>query len=246
MRRRAEPAPIELIDVRKSFDGARALRGISFAAPAGAITALQGPAGAGKTVAVRLVLGLDRPDDGAVLVAGTDVSRARERRLRALRRELSVMFQGAVPFGCGLFESATAHENVAFPLRQRNPGRREGLLDGQAQDYLRRVGLADAAGEPASALADGQRKRLALARALALRAPIAVLDDFDGGMEPALVDSVCELVREEQALHPGTYLLTTRDAEVAWRMADHLVVLDQGRLARDPFDAVPQAAGVGG
>ena len=112
-------AAIELVDLVKSFGSVRALDGVNLAVPQGAITVLLGPSGAGKTVTVKHILGLIQPSAGTVIVEGKDLAELTETELYELRRGMSAVLQGTLPFTCGLFYSLNVYENVAFALRAR-------------------------------------------------------------------------------------------------------------------------------
>jgi phospholipid/cholesterol/gamma-HCH transport system ATP-binding protein len=211
---------VEFVDAGKRG----AFTGLSFGAVPGTVTAVVGETGSGKTLALRMVCGLDRPDVGAVLVGGVDVSEARGRHLKRLRRGMSVMLQGGDENGGALFENVSVRENLAFGMRAAGhvAARR---IDGTAHMYLERLSLGHVAHARPAELTQSERKRVALARALALRAPLVVLDDFDGSLPVGARDAVCDLVREELEDRLATYLVATRDAESARRVADACITL---------------------
>ena len=161
----------ELIDVHKRAGASRALRDVNIGVPSGDVTVLHGGARAGKTAVVRLLAGLDRADHGAVLVGGKAVSGASGRALRRLQRSMAVMLQGGESDSCGLFDSATIFENLAFPLRESGhvAARR---VDDLVLDYLGRAGVGHLANERPPVLSPAMRKRVALVRALAMHAPL--------------------------------------------------------------------------
>src|SRR5207244_2937145 len=138
------PAAIDLKGVIKRFGKERVLDGVDFEAPTGGITVLLGPSGAGKTVTIKHVLGLFRPTSGFVRVEGRNLSELDDDELNELRRRMSAVLQGTLPFSCGLFFSLDVFENVAFPLRERNRWSEE-RIEEVTMARLGEVGMRDQA-----------------------------------------------------------------------------------------------------
>ena len=237
----AQPAPIELRNVDKRIGGKAVLEGVSFTVPRGRLTVLIGPSGAGKTVSIKHIVGLTHPTRGTVRVEGTDLARASDEELNALRREMAVVLQGVLPFTCGLFYSLSVYENVAFPLRERTRWP-EDRIDRVTMDHLAMVGLRDRAAAMPDQLSAGMTKRVALARALALEARIVIIDDFDSGIDGVRLALLTELIHDAQRRTGATYLVTTHDMNAARTLADHAVVINSGRIvaqgpAREVLDS---------
>jgi phospholipid/cholesterol/gamma-HCH transport system ATP-binding protein len=224
------PAPIELERVVKSFGSDRVLDRVSLSVPRGAITVLLGPSGAGKTVTIKHILGLLQPSSGSVRVEGRDLSAIPESELYALRRRMSVVLQGALPFTCGLFFSLNVYENVASPLRERNPRWAEERIHSVTMESLGLVGLRERAGSMPEHLSAGMCKRAALARAFALDSPLVIIDDFDSGIDGVRLGLLCELIQDAQQRSGATYLVTTHDMTAARTLADHAAVIHEGRI----------------
>jgi phospholipid/cholesterol/gamma-HCH transport system ATP-binding protein len=222
---------IELVDVVKKLGSERVLKGVDLSVPEGAITVLLGPSGAGKTVTISHVFGLIQPTSGVVRVEGKDLAELSEDELYALRRRMSAVLQGTLPFTCGLFYSLNVYENVAFALRARNARWPEEQVHRVTMDHLGMVGLRDRAGDMPDVLSAGMSKRVALARALALEARIVVIDDFDSGIDGVRLALLCELIRDMQRRTGGTYLVTTHDMAAARELAHHVAVIHDGRIA---------------
>jgi phospholipid/cholesterol/gamma-HCH transport system ATP-binding protein len=222
-------AAIELEGVVKDFGSERVLDGVDLAVPAGAITVLLGPSGAGKTVTIKHILGLVEPTAGIVRVDGKDLSAISERELYDVRRGMSVVLQGALPFTCGLFYSLSVFENVAYGLRERTHWSDE-RIDRMTRDALRMVGLLDHADRMPDDLSGGETKRTALARALVLESGIFIVDDLDAGLDSVRLSLLCELIRDTQEDTDATVLVTTHDMTVARDLADHLAVIHEGRI----------------
>jgi phospholipid/cholesterol/gamma-HCH transport system ATP-binding protein len=229
----SEPgAAIELHDLVKEFGRKRVLDGLSLTIPAGAITVLLGPSGAGKTVTISHILGLIQPSAGTVRVEGRDLATISEPQLYELRRGMSVVLQGSLPFTCGLFFSLNVYENVAFALRQRKDWP-EDRVHSETMTHLGMVGLRDRAAAMPDQLSAGMCKRVAVARALALEARIVIIDDFDSGIDGVRLGLLSEMIVDVQREAGSTFLVTTHNMHAARRLADRVAVLHQGRIAAD-------------
>jgi ABC-type transporter Mla maintaining outer membrane lipid asymmetry ATPase subunit MlaF len=229
MRQRAQkpdrmPWAVELVEVHRR----PLLRGVSFGAPAGAITAVTGGAEHTGALIFRMVLGLEAPEAGAVLVRGADISRAGESERIRITRGLGAVFAGE---DFGLFGTDTVRENVATAVRHvgRTGRRREGQAVAAALD---RLDLAAVAGEQPSVLPLAARRRLAFARALAQRAPLVVVDAFDAGTSDDEAMQLASLLREDRDERGASAVLIVADAGLAARVADHVVDLGARDAAR--------------
>lgn len=233
----AEPA-IELSKVVKKFGSETVLDNVEMKVPAGAITVLLGPSGAGKTVTIKHILGLIRPNRGFVRVEGRNLSAMTDDELNEVRRGMSAVLQGTLPFSCGLFFSLDVFENVAFPLRERYRWSEE-RIEEVTLARLGEVGLREQARLMPEQLSSGMAKRVALARALALEASIVIIDDFDSGIDGVRLALLSELIRDTQRATGATYLLSTHDMTAARRLADHVAIIHEGRVvANGPADEV--------
>ena len=221
---------IELLGVVKDFGRTRVLRGVDLAVPAGEITVLLGPSGAGKTVTISHVVGLIHPTAGRVLVEGRDLARISEQQLNELRQGMSVVLQGTLPFTCGLFYSLSVYENVAFALRQRKRWSEE-LIRETTMTHLGMVGLRDVAELMPAQLSAGMTKRVAIARALALEARIVIIDDFDSGIDGVRLGLLCEVLSDVQRETGATFLVSTHNMRAARSLADNVAVIHEGTIA---------------
>jgi phospholipid/cholesterol/gamma-HCH transport system ATP-binding protein len=225
-------AAVELERVVKKLGGKRVLDKVDLTVPAGQVSVLLGPSGAGKTVTVKHVVGLMEPSSGRVRVEGKDLGEISEEELYALRRRMGVVLQGTLPFTCGLFFSLTVHDNVAYALKQRKRWSDERIHEVSMQ-HLQMVGLADRAGAMPADLSAGMTKRVALARALALEARIVIIDDFDSGLDGVRLALLTELIQDAQRSTGATYLVTTHDMGAARKLADHAAVIHDGRIVAE-------------
>ncbi|HWF53120.1 MAG TPA: ATP-binding cassette domain-containing protein [Solirubrobacteraceae bacterium] len=215
---------IESRDLCKRFGGHRVLDRVDLRIPEGVICALMGPSGTGKSVLIKHVLGLLKPDSGEVLVRGKSLNRMTHAEVIAMRRDIGVMFQDGA-----LFSSMTVFENVAFPLRQHtNYTDRE--VREIVMDHLTKVGLAHAVDRYPAELSGGMKKRAGLARGLALDPGIVLADEPDSGLDPVRTALLGELLKERHAELGGTVVVITHNVMLAKRVADHVSVLWRGKV----------------
>ncbi|HXG16563.1 MAG TPA: ABC transporter ATP-binding protein [Calidithermus sp.] len=220
------PALVEVIEVVKAFDGHQVLRGLTFTARKGEILVVMGGSGSGKTVLLRLIAGLLRPDRGQVRVFGRNIERLGEEELLPIRRRMGYVFQGAA-----LFDSLTVYDNVAYPLREHTR-LAEAEIRARVLQSLNRVGLDEGVLplRPAE-LSGGMRKRVGIARALVGQPEIMLFDEPTAGLDPTNARLVAELIREVQAGVCDTSLVVTHDLELTRTVADRVAVLMDGRFA---------------
>jgi phospholipid/cholesterol/gamma-HCH transport system ATP-binding protein len=231
-------AAIQLTGVVKRFGGTEVLHGIDLTVPAGEITVLLGPSGAGKTVTISHIVGLINPDRGWVHVEGQDLARISDTELNAVRQRMAVVLQGTLPFTCGLFFSINVYENVAFALRQRHHWS-EPRVHEATMTYLEMVGLRDRAELMPDQLSAGMAKRVAIARALALEAKIVIVDDFDSGIDGVRLSLLCEMLADAQRETGATFLVSTHNMSAARKLADNVAVISDGRVvSAGPADQV--------
>ena len=217
---------VEAIDVQKNFDTVEVLRGVSFAMSKGETLVVMGGSGTGKTVLLRLIAGLIRPDAGRIRVFGRNIEQLTEEELLPIRRRMGYVFQGAA-----LFDSLSVRENVAYPLREhtRLDGRE---IEARVVGNLRQVGLGpEVLSLLPAELSGGMRKRVGIARALAVEPEVLLFDEPTAGLDPTNSKLVAELI---QQLHGGvcdTAIVVTHDLELAKTVADRVAVLIDGRFA---------------
>jgi phospholipid/cholesterol/gamma-HCH transport system ATP-binding protein len=196
------------------------LRDVSLDVPAGETLALIGESGCGKTVLLKCLVGLLRPNEGEVWFDGHNLAELGQRDLTQLRTRLGFVFQGAA-----LFDSMTVAQNVAFPLRQhtrRSPQEVEEIV----RERLAEVGLPDNVipKKPAE-LSGGMRKRVGLARALVMDPELVLYDEPTTGLDPVMSDVINELILRTRKRHPVTSIVVTHDMRTAQKVADRIVML---------------------
>lgn len=231
--RQPAPTAIEFVDVHKSFEGNVVLDGMSMCLPKGEISMILGPSGTGKSVCMKHIVGLMRPDRGDVLVHGTSIPSLGRRELLEMRRRFGVLFQDGALFG-----SLTLYDNVAYPLRIHTDKTAD-EIEHIVMRRLAEVGLESARHTLPSELSGGMRKRAGFARALVLEPEILLFDEPDSGLDPVRTALLCELIDEIHEQNGGTYVIVSHDILSARRIARHIAVMWEGRLVADgPADEV--------
>jgi phospholipid/cholesterol/gamma-HCH transport system ATP-binding protein len=228
---------IQVEALTKSFGMQRVLRGVNLTVPTGAITIIIGRSGGGKSVLLKHLIGLLRPDAGRVLVDGQDVTRLNGAALDRVRRRYGVVFQGGA-----LFDSLTCGENVAFPLREklRLPRRQVGE---RVEAALAQVGLEGAAAKYPAEISGGMRKRVAIARALVTEPEIIFFDEPTTGLDPILVNTIHRLIADLHGRHKFTALIVSHEIPEIFDIADRVAMLGEGRIVEEgPPDAVRASA----
>ncbi len=216
---------IEVRDIVTRLSGALIHDGVSLAVPRGEVMALIGGSGTGKSVLLKEIIGLIRPQSGSVRLFGEDVWRASETELMALRRRFGVLFQDGA-----LFSSLTVEQNVAAPLREHTTLSPKNCLE-LARLKIALAGLPASAGSKMpSELSGGMRKRAALARALALDPELLFLDEPTSGLDPISARAFDRLIRLLSDSLGLTVFLVTHDLDTLLTMVDRIVVLSRGKV----------------
>jgi phospholipid/cholesterol/gamma-HCH transport system ATP-binding protein len=219
----AGPSPgIRIEALWKRFGGQEVLRGVSLDVAPGEMMVVIGRSGGGKSVLLRHLLGLVRPDAGRVLIDGQDVTGLRGRALDAVRQRFGVVFQGGA-----LFDSLTVLENVAFPVREKRRLPRE-VARARAREALAQVGLDEMGHKYPAEVSGGMRKRVAIARALVTEPQVVFLDEPTTGLDPVLVNSIHHLVVTLQRKFGFTAVMVSHEIPEVFRVAHRVAVLHEG------------------
>ena len=216
---------IEIKDVYKSFNGQQVLRGADLLIPRSKITVIIGPSGCGKTVLLRHNIGLLKPDRGKVIVDGVDLSKLKRAELNEFRKRFGMLFQSAA-----LFDSLTVFENVAFPLREHKLLSDEDKIEKIVHEKLKLVGLEGAGDKMPSELSGGMKKRVGLARAIVLEPQILLYDEPVTGLDPIMSVAIDNLILSMQQALKITSVVISHDIESAFRVADQIAMIDEGRI----------------
>jgi len=215
---------IKIKDLKKSFDGHEVLKGISFEVGKGEVFALVGGSGGGKSVLLKHVAGLMKPDGGSVTVDGLEIGTAGNVALQSFRERLGFLFQGGA-----LFASLTVFDNVAFPLREQTQ-LSEGLIQNLVMMKLQAVGLRNASQLMPSELSGGMARRVALARSMALEPSIIMYDEPFTGQDPISMGVLVKLIRELTDAMGVTSVVVSHDVAEVMSIADHVVILSAGEV----------------
>jgi phospholipid/cholesterol/gamma-HCH transport system ATP-binding protein len=218
---------IELRSVHKSFARHVVLNGISLCVEEGQSLVIIGASGSGKSVMLKHMVGLLRPDRGEVWFDGGRIDKLREKGLQEIRKSFGFLFQMGA-----LFDSLTVHDNIAFPIREHTR-LDDNEIDRIVREKLSLVGLPDAGPKHPAELSGGQRKRIALARAIALGPRVILYDEPTTGLDPVRADVINELILKLQRELSVTSIVVTHDMNSAFKVADRIVMLHDGKCVFD-------------
>ena len=220
----AGTAAVRLEGVTKTFGSRTVLDDVTFEVRPGSGFIILGRSGTGKSVTLRHIVRLVKPDHGRVFVQGEEISALEGAALSRVRRRIGFLFQNAA-----LFDSISVGENVAFPLR-RHTDLRDREIKERAMDKLASVGLQAEYDKMPAALSGGMRKRAGLARALALDPQIVLVDEPSAGLDPITADEIDSLLLALKQRGGTTLIVVTHNIPSAKRLGDDLVMLHEGRL----------------
>jgi phospholipid/cholesterol/gamma-HCH transport system ATP-binding protein len=213
---------IELKEIHKSFQDHHVLRGLSLAVAKGQSVVVIGGSGSGKSVLLKHIIGLLQPDRGSVAVKDKDISQLGEDRLNEIRKKFGMLFQSSA-----LFDSMTVWENVGFGLK-RHTALPDGEIKNIAVQKLRMVGLVGIEDEMPSQLSGGMRKRVGLARAIAMEPEILLYDEPTTGLDPITADAINDLIIKMREELDVTSVTITHDMKSAYKIADRIAMLYNG------------------
>ena len=218
-------APIfEIHDLRKSYGAKEVLSGLDCEVGRGECLVILGRSGSGKSVTLRLLIGLDPPDGGSIRYDGQELVGLTERELLPVRRRVAMLFQSGA-----LFDSMSVFDNLAFPLREHQ-ATSEPELAHRVAELLDLVQLPGIEAKLPSDLSGGMKKRVALARALALEPETLLFDEPTTGLDPMTSASIARLIRETRERLRTTVIVVTHDLALTRNVADRIAFLDQGRF----------------
>jgi phospholipid/cholesterol/gamma-HCH transport system ATP-binding protein len=216
---------IEIIGLHKSFGNQEVLKGIDLKIADGELLAIIGESGGGKSVLLKHLIGLLKPDMGEILVNGENIVRLGRRGLDRIREQFGVVFQGGA-----LFDSLTVYDNVAFPLREKTRLGREDIRE-RVKEALDDVGLRGVEEKYPAEISGGMRKRVALARALITEPKIVLFDEPTTGLDPVMLDSIHKLIVDTHTKYAFTGVVISHDIPEIFDVANTVAFLYKGIIA---------------
>jgi phospholipid/cholesterol/gamma-HCH transport system ATP-binding protein len=227
---------IKVSRLRKAFNGQPVLNGIDLDVPDGSITIIIGRSGGGKSVFLKHLIGLMRPDSGRIEVNGVDLGQLRGRALDEIRKRYGVVFQSGA-----LFDSMSCRDNVTFPLREKFRLTRANIAR-RVDRALDQVGLAGIGDKYPEEVSGGMRKRVAIARALVTEPEIVFFDEPTTGLDPVLVNTIHRLILELHRRLHFTAVMVSHEIPEIFEIADRVGMLHEGRIVEMGAPAAVQAS----
>jgi len=220
--------PVVLIkDVYKSFEDKDVLKGVDLEVNKEENVVVMGRSGTGKSVLIKIIIGLLEPDKGEVKVLGKEIHKLDKKELIDLRLKIGFLFQQNA-----LYDSMTVRENIEFPLRRNNKKISEDEIDKAVNDVLDAVGLTDTADQFPSELSGGQEKRIAIARTLVLKPQLILYDEPTAGLDPITSVEINELIKEVKKRYKTSSIIITHDLVCAKQTGDKIFMLLDGKFVR--------------
>jgi phospholipid/cholesterol/gamma-HCH transport system ATP-binding protein len=217
---------IRLIDIHKSFGKQQVLNGVNLEIEDGKTTIIIGKSGGGKSVLLKHIIGLLKPDSGQVFIDGTDIARLNDRNLNEIRKKFGMLFQEAA-----LFDSMNVGENVAFPLREHTK-KKDSEIKEIVRERLKAVGLTGVESKMPSELSGGMRKRVGLARAVALLPQIVLFDEPTTGLDPIMTEAINELIINIQKHFNLTCIVISHDIQSIFEVGHKIAMLYDGKIVK--------------
>lgn len=227
MKRVTQESPIVIEDLRKSFGAQKVLNGIDLVVTGGETLAVLGRSGTGKSVLLKLMVGLQKQDSGSLRVLGQEIARLDRDALSEVRKKIGFLFQSAA-----LYDSLTVAENVAFPLA-RHTKMSEAERKDRARELLSAVGMERDVDKLPSEISGGMQKRVGLARALALDPEIILFDEPTAGLDPITAAEIGKLILEQKEKRNITSVVVTHEIRSAKIFADRFVLMNEGKILAD-------------
>ncbi|HEX8949178.1 MAG TPA: ABC transporter ATP-binding protein [Dissulfurispiraceae bacterium] len=215
---------IEIVDLEKSFDGQKVLKGINLTIHDREVVAIIGESGGGKSVLMKQMIGLLKPDKGQILVDGVDLATIGKKEFDRIREKFGVVFQGSA-----LFDSMTVYENVAFPLREKTKlGKAE--IHERVLQALADVGLKGIEDKYPSEISGGMKRRVALARALIIEPSTIFFDEPTTGLDPIILNSIHRLIESTHLKYGFTGIIISHEIPEIFDISDKVAMLYQGNI----------------
>lgn len=228
------PVVISIRGLEKAFGAREILRGVDLEVREAENVVVLGRSGSGKSVLIKILVGLLKPDAGQAILLGQDVHTLRQKALDALRRRVGFSFQSSA-----LYDSMNVAQNLEFPLRMNTVGLGQGEVNDRVHAALEAVGLAGSLGQMPSELSGGQRKRIGIARTLILRPEVMLYDEPTAGLDPVTSAEINELIQKVRESYHTASIIITHDLACARSIGDRVAMLIEGKMTRvGTFEAV--------
>ena len=228
-----DPVHVRVKDLKKTYGTTAILKGLTFEMQRGLTNVILGASGSGKTVFLRQLIRLEKPDSGQIVVDGVDIAPLNELELGETRKKFGMVFQMSA-----LFDSMDVFDNVAFPLREHMKLSR-GEVKSKVEEALEALGVAHAIHRQPSELSGGMKKRVAVARAIVMQPAILIYDEPTTGLDPITSRTVDDLIESTRERFGVTSVVISHDMESVFRMGHHITLLYKGQieesLPRDEF-----------
>ena len=215
---------IRVEGLTKSFGSQVIWKDVTLTLPAGEISVMLGPSGTGKSVFLKTLVGLLKPEQGSIWINDRDLTTLREHDLYAVRKLFGVLFQDGALFG-----SMNLYDNIAFPLREHTK-KTEAAIKTIVGEKIELVGLQGSESKLPGEISGGMRKRAGFARALVMEPDVVIFDEPDSGLDPVRTALLCELIQEMHEIYKGTYIVVTHDIASARRIGEYIALLWRGRI----------------
>ena len=232
--REKQEVVISVSKLYKTFEENEVLKGISFELRRGENMVILGRSGSGKSVLIKIISGLLKPDSGTIKVLGKEVDKLNKKELIQLRLKIGFLFQHNA-----LYDSMTIRENLQFPLRRNVKGLSQRKIDEAVRNALDAVGLSDTINQLPSELSGGQQKRISIARTLIMKPEIILYDEPTSGLDPITSGEINELINEVKDKYKTSSVIITHDLTCAKTTGDRILMLVEGQfIKRGDFDEV--------
>ncbi len=217
---------IEIHNLKKTLDDKQVLNGVDLTVYEGELLAIIGKSGVGKSVLLRHIIGLLKPDSGSIIIKNVDITHVKQKNINYIRQSFGVLFQGGA-----LFDSLSVHDNIAFPLRERTL-MDEKKIEEAVSSALDEVGLSGIEQKYPAELSGGMKKRVALARALITHPSILFFDEPTTGLDPIRINAIHELIKTMHKKNKFTGIIVSHEIPEIFSVADRIAMLDDGKILK--------------
>jgi phospholipid/cholesterol/gamma-HCH transport system ATP-binding protein len=225
LRAEDDPIHVRIVDLKKTYGGNAILKGLTFNMYRGLTNVILGASGSGKTVFLRQLVRLEKPDSGQIVVDGLDIAPLGELELGETRKKFGMVFQMSA-----LFDSMDVFDNVAFPLREHMKKLSRGEVKSKVEEALEALGVAHAIHRQPSELSGGMKKRVAVARAIVMQPAILIYDEPTTGLDPITSRTVDDLIESTRERFGVTSVVISHDMESVFRMGHYITLLYKGQI----------------